>query len=75
MTDGTAAGGAVHTAASPIRVLLVDDQALLRMGFRLVLEGEDDLEVVGEAGDGETAVARASRCDRTWSSWTSGCPA
>ncbi len=37
-------------------VLLVDDQALLRMGFRLVLEGEDDLEVVGEAADGRSAI-------------------
>ena len=37
-------------------VLLVDDQALLRMGFRLVLEGEADLEVVGEAADGRSAV-------------------
>lgn len=37
-------------------VLLVDDQALLRMGFRLVLEGEADLEVVGEAADGRSAI-------------------
>ena len=37
-------------------MLLVDDQALLRMGFRLVLEAEDDLEVVGEASDGREAV-------------------
>lgn len=37
-------------------VLLVDDQALLRMGFRLVLEGSDDLEVVGEAADGRSAI-------------------
>ncbi|NTW42186.1 MAG: response regulator transcription factor [Cellulomonadaceae bacterium] len=37
-------------------VLLVDDQALLRMGFRLVLEAEIDIEVLGEAGDGATAV-------------------
>jgi DNA-binding NarL/FixJ family response regulator len=37
-------------------VLLVDDQSLLRMGFRLVLEAEPDLDVVGEAGDGRTAV-------------------
>ena len=46
-------------------VLLVDDQALLRMGFRLVLEGEPDLEVVGEAGDGAAAldVVRAVRPD------------
>jgi DNA-binding NarL/FixJ family response regulator len=37
-------------------VLLVDDQALLRMGLRLVIETEPDLEVVGEASDGGTAV-------------------
>jgi len=39
-----------------VRVLLADDQALLRMGFRMVLEAEDDLDVVGEAADGESAV-------------------
>jgi DNA-binding NarL/FixJ family response regulator len=39
-----------------IRVLLVDDQPLLRMGFRLILEGEDDLCVAGEASDGAEAV-------------------
>ncbi len=39
-----------------IRILLVDDQPLLRMGFRLILEGEDDFEVVGEAVDGADAV-------------------
>lgn len=37
-------------------VLLVDDQSLLRMGFRLVLEGAGDLEVVGEAADGRSAI-------------------
>ena len=41
------------------RVLLVDDQSLLRMGFRMILEVEDDLEVVGEAADGEAGVAMA----------------
>jgi DNA-binding NarL/FixJ family response regulator len=41
-----------------IRVLLVDDQPLLRTGFRLILSGEDDLEVVGEAADGQVAVAQ-----------------
>ena len=39
-----------------IRVLLVDDQALVRSGFSLILSVEDDFEVVGEAGDGATAV-------------------
>ncbi|WP_051441474.1 response regulator [Arthrobacter sp. H14] len=39
------------------KILLVDDQPLLRMGFRLILEGEPDLEIVGEASDGGEAVA------------------
>ena len=43
-----------------IQVLLVDDQSLLRMGFRLILEAEPDLEVVGEAADGATGVSMAS---------------
>ncbi|MFI6502272.1 response regulator [Nonomuraea typhae] len=42
-----------------IRVLLVDDQALVRTGFRLMLNAQPDMEVVGEAGDGEQAVARS----------------
>ncbi|MBL7499045.1 response regulator transcription factor [Frankia sp. CNm7] len=44
-----------------IRVLLVDDQPLLRMGFRLVLQAQDDVVVVGEAGDGEEAIDLAVR--------------
>ena len=44
------------TETQPITVLLVDDQPLLRMGFRLILEGEDDLSIVGEASDGAEAV-------------------
>jgi DNA-binding NarL/FixJ family response regulator len=46
------------TAAGPIRVFVVDDQALVRAGFRMILEAESDLVVAGEAGDGEEAVAR-----------------
>jgi DNA-binding NarL/FixJ family response regulator len=42
-----------------IRVLLADDQALVRGGFRALLDAEDDLDVVGEAGDGEEAVRLA----------------
>jgi DNA-binding NarL/FixJ family response regulator len=43
-----------------ISVLLVDDHAFIRIGFRLVLEAEEDIEVVGEAADGTTAVAMCS---------------
>jgi DNA-binding NarL/FixJ family response regulator len=43
-----------------IRVLLADDQALVRAGFRSLLDSQDDVEVVGEAGDGEEAVRRAA---------------
>lgn len=39
------------------RVLLVDDQALVRTGFRVILDSQPDIEVVGEAGDGLTGVA------------------
>ncbi|MEV0399131.1 response regulator transcription factor [Actinoallomurus sp. NPDC050550] len=44
-----------------IRVLLADDQALIRAGFRALLQAEDDIEVVGEAANGEEAVALALR--------------
>jgi DNA-binding NarL/FixJ family response regulator len=40
-----------------IRVLLADDQALVRTGFRMILENAEDMEVVGEAGDGAEAAA------------------
>jgi DNA-binding NarL/FixJ family response regulator len=42
-----------------ISVLLADDQALVRAGFRALLDAQSDLEVVGEAGDGDEAVALA----------------
>jgi DNA-binding NarL/FixJ family response regulator len=44
-----------------IRVLLVDDQALVRAGFRMILDAEEDIEVVGEAADGAQAVSSAAR--------------
>ena len=44
-----------------IKVFLVDDQALVRSGFRMLIEAEDDLEVVGEAPDGAVAVAELAR--------------
>jgi DNA-binding NarL/FixJ family response regulator len=43
-----------------IRVLLVDDQSLLRMGFRMILDAEPDIEVVGEAADGATGIRMTS---------------
>ncbi|MEV4510536.1 response regulator transcription factor [Dactylosporangium sp. NPDC049525] len=43
-----------------IRVLLADDQALLRAGLRMILENAEDMAVVGEAGDGATATALAA---------------
>ena len=43
----------------PTRILLVDDQALIRLGFRMVLEAEDDFVIVGEAGDGAQAISLA----------------
>jgi DNA-binding NarL/FixJ family response regulator len=43
-----------------IRVLLADDQALVRAGFRALLDAQDDIEVVGEASDGAEAVALAA---------------
>ncbi len=42
-----------------IRVLIVDDQALVRTGFRMILESEPDIDVAGEAGDGYEAIAAA----------------
>jgi DNA-binding NarL/FixJ family response regulator len=52
-----AAGGASVT----IKVLVADDQDLVRAGFCMVIDAWDDLEVVGEAGDGDQAVREAAR--------------
>jgi DNA-binding NarL/FixJ family response regulator len=46
-----------------IRVLVADDQPLVRSGFRMILEERDDLDLVGEAQDGEQAVALARELD------------
>jgi DNA-binding NarL/FixJ family response regulator len=48
-------------APTPIRVALVDDQQLVRAGFRMVIDSQPDLKVVAEAGDGEEAVRLLSR--------------
>jgi DNA-binding NarL/FixJ family response regulator len=44
-----------------IRLLIVDDQALVRVGLRKILDGEPDMTVAGEAGDGQQAIAEADR--------------
>jgi DNA-binding NarL/FixJ family response regulator/class 3 adenylate cyclase len=62
----TESAGAAHLAErqeeqsdGKVRVLIVDDQALVRTGFRMILEAEPDLAVVGEASDGAEAVTQA----------------
>lgn len=45
----------------PLRVVIADDQALVRAGFRMILEAHDDLVVVAEAADGEVAVSAVRR--------------
>ncbi|WP_101783193.1 BTAD domain-containing putative transcriptional regulator [Nonomuraea indica] len=62
-SSGGASGGA--SGAAPLRVLVADDQALVRAGLRTVLSDEDGMEPAGEAADGEEAIAavRASRPD------------
>ncbi|MGZ4597123.1 MAG: response regulator, partial [Actinomycetes bacterium] len=44
-----------------VRVVVADDQALVRAGFRMILDAEPDMDVVGEAADGEEAVALVGR--------------
>src|SRR5262249_18587358 len=58
-------GGDATVRACVIRILLADDQALVRAGFRVLIETEPDLEVVGEAADGREAyeLAAARRPD------------
>ena len=47
-------------------MLLADDQPLLRRGFRMILEAESDLKVLGEAEDGDAAVELARTLAPTW---------
>jgi DNA-binding NarL/FixJ family response regulator len=50
-----------------IRVLLADDQALVRAGFRALLDAQEGIEVVGEAADGGRRSAWPGPCGPTWS--------
>lgn len=62
-SDSGSGHPAGRTPGRGIRVLLVDDQSLIRLGFRMVLESEADFEVVGEADDGAGAVALATELE------------
>jgi DNA-binding NarL/FixJ family response regulator len=55
----------VSAVTEPIRVFLVDDQELVRAGFRMLIDSQPDLTVVGEAGDGGEALEQlaVTRCD------------
>ncbi len=57
---GPAATGPAGRVPDPIRVLVVDDQELVRSGFCVILEAADGITVVGEAADGAQAVAAAA---------------
>ncbi len=55
---GTAIPPAASSVGEPVRVVVVDDHALFRRGLEMVLAQEDDIDVVGEAGDGSEAVEK-----------------
>jgi DNA-binding NarL/FixJ family response regulator len=61
--DGAAPPGVHVSESSPIRVLIVDDHAVVRMGLRTFFDLQDDIEVVGEAADGSEGVAMARRLE------------
>lgn len=63
MIPGPRTGLDPHRGRTPIRVLLVDDQEILRRGLRMLLELEPGIEVVGEAEDGRHALALLPGCE------------
>lgn len=65
MSTTTPSDVAVDPSATPVRVALVDDQQLVRAGFRMVIDSQPDLKVVLEAGDGEQAVRELDPAART----------
>ena len=52
-------------SSEEIKVLIVDDQAMIRAGFRMLLADEPDIRVVGEASNGHEAVSQATRLTPT----------
>jgi two-component system, NarL family, response regulator LiaR len=62
-SGATAPGADVTDPAPPIRVLIVDDHAVVRMGLKMFFDHQPDIEVVGEAADGSEGVAMARRLE------------
>ncbi len=60
-TARSSSGGAGARAIPTLEVLIADDQALVRAGFRMILEAQPDIRVVAEANDGEAAIRLARR--------------
>jgi DNA-binding NarL/FixJ family response regulator len=60
ISAGESDGADKPVVTEPIRTLIVDDHALFRRGLEMVLESEPDIELVGEASDGEEAVGKAA---------------
>jgi DNA-binding NarL/FixJ family response regulator len=61
LADAARASKPEREATDTVRVLIADDQALVRAGFRMILEAEQDIEVVGEATDGGVALDEVRR--------------
>jgi DNA-binding NarL/FixJ family response regulator len=61
--DGASAPGVHVNDSARIRVLIVDDHSVVRMGLRMFFDHQDDIEVVGEAADGSEGVAMARRLE------------
>ena len=51
-----------------IRILLADDHAVVRKGFRMILDAQPDMEIIGEAGNGKECVTMAGECCPMWCS-------
>jgi DNA-binding NarL/FixJ family response regulator/class 3 adenylate cyclase len=61
VADAEHAAPVVQERTGKVRVLIVDDQALVRTGFRMILDAEEDMDVVGEAANGKEALTEAGR--------------
>jgi hypothetical protein len=66
--------GEFMTTAQRIRILIVEDQAMMRQGLRAALESYPNIEVVGETDNGEEALVKTGKLYRLSSLWTIRCP-